>query len=404
MNGSLDLSSGSVVIVGASLAGLNAAEALRRDGFEGRITLLGEEPHLPYDRPPLSKQVLAGDWEPERTALTDAEELAEDSINIRLGEKASALDLTSRRLTLENAETLNFDGLVIATGARCRTLPGTENLAGVHVLRSLDDCLALRADFEASPQRVVVVGAGFIGAEVAATARGRGLQVTMVEALTNPLSRVLGDEMGSVCAEMHRDHGVDLRTGVGVDAVVGTDRVQRVTLSDGSSVDADVVVVGIGVIPNTEWLHGSGLTLNDGVVCDATCLAAPRVVAAGDVARWPNRLFGEMMRVEHWDNAAAQGAYAARRLLDEAVEPFAPVPWFWSDQYDRKIQLAGRVRPDDEIQVVTGSLQERRFAAIYGRAGRITGVLGFNRPRQVMRYRTLIAQQASFDEALAAEF
>ncbi len=404
MNGSLDLSSGSVVIVGASLAGLNAAEALRRDGFEGQITLLGEESHLPYDRPPLSKQVLAGDWEPERTALTDAEELAEDSINVRLGEKASALDLTSRRLTLENGETLNFDGLVIATGARCRTLPETENIAGVHVLRSLDDCLALRADFEASPQRVVVVGAGFIGAEVAATARGRGLQVTMVEALTNPLSRVLGDEMGSVCAEMHRDHGVDLRTGVGVDAVVGTDRVQRVALSDGSSVDADVVVVGIGVIPNTEWLHGSGLTLNDGVVCDATCLAAPRVAAAGDVARWPNQLFGEMMRVEHWDNAAAQGAHAARRLLDEAVEPFAPVPWFWSDQYDRKIQLAGRVRPDDEIQVVTGSLQERRFAAIYGRAGRITGVLGFNRPRHVMRYRTLIAQQASFEEALAAEF
>jgi len=401
---SLNLSSGSVVIVGASLAGLNAAEALRRAGFEGQITLLGEEPHLPYDRPPLSKQVLAGDWEPERTALSDAEELAADSIDIRLGEKAAALDLVSRRLTLENGETLDFDGLVIATGARCRTLTGTENLAGVHVLRSLDDCLALRADFEASPQRVVVVGAGFIGAEVAATARGRGLQVTMVEALANPLSRVLGDEMGSVCAEMHRDHGVDLRTGVGVDAVVGTDRVQSVVLSDGSSVDADVVVVGIGVIPNTEWLHGSGLTLDDGVVCDATCSAAPGVVAAGDVARWPNELFGEMMRVEHWDNAAAQGTHAARRLLDESVEPFAPVPWFWSDQYDRKIQLAGRVRPDDEIQVVTGSLQERRFAAIYGRAGRITGVLGFNRPRHVMRYRALIAQQASFEEALAAEF
>jgi len=401
---SLNLSSGSVVIVGASLAGLNAAEALRRAGFEGQITLLGEEPHLPYDRPPLSKQVLAGDWEPERTALSDAEELAADSIDIRLGEKASALDLVSRRLTHENGETLDFDGLVIATGARCRTLTGTENLAGVHVLRSLDDCLALRADFEASPQRVVVVGAGFIGAEVAATARGRGLQVTMVEALANPLSRVLGDEMGSVCAEMHRDHGVDLRTGVGVDAVVGTDRVQSVVLSDGSSVDADVVVVGIGVIPNTEWLQSSGLTLDDGVVCDATCSAAPGVVAAGDVARWPNELFGEMMRVEHWDNAAAQGTHAARRLLDESVEPFAPVPWFWSDQYDRKIQLAGRVRPDDEIQVVTGSLQERRFAAIYGRAGRITGVLGFNRPRHVMRYRALIAQQASFADALAAEF
>ena len=394
----------SVTIVGASLAGLNAAEALRREGFDGPVTLIGAEARLPYDRPPLSKQVLAGEWEPERVELTDAEELAEDGVEARLGAAAQSLDLGARELTLEGGESVGFDGLVVATGARCRTLRGTESLAGVHVLRSLDDCLALRADFEASPQRVVVVGAGFIGAEVAATARGRGLEVTMVEALPYPLSRVLGDEMGKVCAEVHRDHGVDLRTGVGVERISGAERVQQVELSDGSAVDADVVVVGIGVIPNTEWLEGSGLSLNDGVVCDATCVAADGVVAAGDVARWPNELFGETMRVEHWDNAAQQGAHAARRLLDEAVGPFTPVPWFWSDQYDRKIQLAGRVRPDDEVQVVSGSLQERRFAAIYGRAGRITGVLGFNRPRHVMRYRAMIEQRASFDEALAADF
>ena len=394
----------SVTIVGASLAGLNAAEALRREGFDGPVTLIGAEARLPYDRPPLSKQVLAGEWEPERVELTDAEELAEDGVEARLGAAAQSVDLGARELTLEGGESVGFDGLVVATGARCRTLRGTESLAGVHVLRSLDDCLALRADFEASPQRVVVVGAGFIGAEVAATARGRGLEVTMVEALPYPLSRVLGDEMGKVCAEVHRDHGVDLRTGVGVERISGAERVQQVELSDGSAVDADVVVVGIGVIPNTEWLEGSGLSLNDGVVCDATCVAAEGVVAAGDVARWPNELFGETMRVEHWDNAAQQGAHAARRLLDEAVGPFTPVPWFWSDQYDRKIQLAGRVRPDDEVQVVSGSLQERRFAAIYGRAGRITGVLGFNRPRHVMRYRAMIEQRASFDEALAADF
>ena len=393
-----------VTVVGASLAGLNAAEALRREGFDGPVTLIGAENHLPYDRPPLSKQVLAGDWEPERAALTDPEELEDDGIEARLGVRATALDLDARQLTIHTGETVEFDGLVIATGARCRTMPGTEGIGGVHVLRSLDDCLALRADFEAMPQRVVVVGAGFIGAEVAATARGRGLDVTMVEALPTPLSRVLGDEMGEVCAEVHRDHGVDLRTAVGVERISGDGRVERVTLSDGSTIDADVVVVGIGVIPNTEWLDGSGLEVDDGVVCDASCLAVDRVTAAGDVARWPNELFGETMRVEHWDNAAQQGAHAARRLLDAAVGPFTPVPWFWSDQYDRKIQLAGRVRGDDEVRVVTGSVDERRFAAIYGRAGRIVGVLGFNRPRHVMRYRALIEQGTSFDEALAAEF
>ena len=393
-----------ITIVGASLAGLNAAEALRREGFDGPVTLIGAESHLPYDRPPLSKQVLAGEWEPERAALTDSEELAEDDIEVRLGVRATALDMAARELSLDTGETAAFDGLVIATGARCRTMGGVEGLDGVHVLRSLDDCLALRSDFEAMPPRVVVVGAGFIGAEVAATARGRGLEVTLVEALPTPLSRVLGDEMGQVCAEVHRDHGVDLRTGVGVSGISGGDRVERVTLSDGSAVDADVVVVGIGVIPNTEWLAGSGLQVDDGVICDAACLAAERVTAAGDVARWPNELFGETMRVEHWDNAAQQGSHAGRRLLDEGTGPFTPVPWFWSDQYDRKIQLAGRVRGDDEVRVVTGSVEERRFAAIYGRAGRITGVLGFNRPRHVMRYRALIEQGASFDEALAAEF
>ena len=391
----------SVTIVGASLAGMRAAETLRREGFEGEITVVGDETDAPYDRPPLSKQVLAGEWEPERITLYEESALADLQVTWRLGARAVGFEAASRTVTLAGGERLEADGVVIATGARTRTLPGTEDLAGVYTLRTLDDSLAIRSEFEATPGRVVVVGAGFIGAEVAATARGRGLDVTMVELAETPLERVLGAELGTVCADVHRDHGVDLRLGVGVAEITGAGRVEQVVLSDGTRLDADVVVVGVGVIPNTEWLEGSGLQIDNGVVCDETCLAAPGVVAAGDVARWPNRLFGQSMRVEHWDNAIEQGMAAARRLLaGEDAEPFAPVPWFWSDQYDRKIQLAGRSGPDDEVTVVTGSPAERRFAAVYGRAGRIVAVLGFNRPRHVMQYRRLIARGASWDEAL----
>lgn len=397
----------SVHIVGASLAGLRAAEALRRRDFDGPIALIGEEPHAPYDRPPLSKQYLAGDWEAERLALSPEERLAGLDLDLRLGVRAEHFDLDSRVLrTTDGQETV--DGLLIASGARCRTLPGTENMTGVHVLRSLDHGQALRADLDRGPSRVVVVGAGFIGAEVAATCRRRGLDVTLIEALATPLERVLGPEMGELTATIHREQGVDLRCGVGVEELVADDsgRVAEVRLSDGSCVAAEVVVVGIGVIPNTEWLADSGLTIDNGVVCDATLLAGPGVVAAGDVARWPNQRFDEIMRVEHWDNAVEQGVYAAERLLaddDESVEPFCPVPWFWSDQYDLKIQLAGRVRPDDEMVIATGRVEERRFAMLYGRQGRLVGVLGFNRPRHVMQYKSLIHQGVSFADAVAAQ-
>jgi NADPH-dependent 2,4-dienoyl-CoA reductase/sulfur reductase-like enzyme len=248
-----------------------------------------------------------------------------------------------------------------------------------------------------------VVGAGFIGAEVAATCRKRGIDVTLIEALAAPLERGLGAEMGMIAADLHRDHGVDVRLGVGVVMLDGHDRVERVRLTDGSAIDADLVVVGIGVSPVTEWLEGSGLTLDNGVVCDETCLAAPGVVAAGDVARWPNRRFGEVMRVEHWDNAIEMGTAAGRRLLveDFDAEVYAPIPWFWSDQYDRKIQLAGRAGPDDDVQVISGSVEDRKFSALYGRAGRLVGVLGWNQPRVVMTYRGLIDAGATWDDALA---
>ena len=395
----------SIHIVGASLAGIRAAEALRRREFDGRVVIIGDEPHVPYDRPPLSKQVLAGDWDADRIVLTKPEKWDELDLDFRPGVRATGFDLASRTLsTSEGNDTV--DGLLIATGARCRTLPGTDAMAGVHVLRSLDDCLALRAELDEEPSRVVVVGAGFIGAEVAATCRGRGLEVSMIEALPTPLGRILGEEMGTVCAEVHREHGVDLRTGVGVDRLEADDgRVARVVLSDGTVIETDVVVVGIGVVPNTEWLEDSGLTIDNGVVCDASMCAAPGVTAAGDVARWPNARFDEIMRVEHWDNAIEQGVHAAERLLvdDSEAAVFEPVPWFWSDQYDRKIQLAGRIRPDDEIHLATGSIEERRFAMLYGRAGTLVGVLGFNRPRHVMQYKTMIQDGASFADAVAAQ-
>ncbi|HEY8526808.1 MAG TPA: FAD-dependent oxidoreductase [Acidimicrobiales bacterium] len=398
MTGPLD----TVVVVGASLAGLRAAEELRARGFDGRITVVGDEVHPPYDRPPLSKQVLAGDWEAERLALGVAHEKGLDGLELdwRLGVRAEGLDLEGRAVALADGTRVPFDGLVIATGATPRRLPGTDRLAGIHVLRTLDDCLQLRERLDANPRRVVVVGGGFIGAEVAATCRARGLDVTLLEALPVPLGRALGEEIGAVMADLHRDHGVDVRLGVGVEGLDGGERVERVRLADGTAVEADLVVVGIGVVPNTGWLEGSGLRLDDGVVCDETTLAAPGVVAAGDVARWPSRRFGELMRVEHWDNAITMGAHAARRLLGE-VEPYDPVPWFWSDQYDRKIQLAGRSANADEIRIVEGSTDERRFVALYRRGDRLVGVLAMNRPRSVLTYRRLIEAGASWSEALA---
>jgi NADPH-dependent 2,4-dienoyl-CoA reductase/sulfur reductase-like enzyme len=399
----------SVAIVGMSLAGLRAAETLRRAGFEGRITAIGAESHLPYDRPPLSKELLAGKWEPDAVVLRK-QGVDDLELDWRLGRRAVSLDLAQRQVWLDgtgldDGEAISFDGLVIATGSEPRRLPasaGAHELDGVFVLRTLDDAVAIRGRLDARP-KVVVVGAGFIGAEVAATCRGRGLEVTVLEALPQPMVRGLGPDIGAVCAALHRDHGVDMRLGVSVEAIEGDGRVERVRLADGAVIDADLVVVGIGVVPVTAWLEGSGLTLSDGVVCDATCLAAPGVVVAGDAARWPNTLFdGESMRLEHWTNATEQGVAAAERLLvaDDAAPPFAPVPFVWSDQYDVKIQCVGRFNAGDELHVAHGTLEERRFVALFGRAGRLVGALGFSRPRHVMQYRRMISERRSFADAL----
>jgi NADPH-dependent 2,4-dienoyl-CoA reductase/sulfur reductase-like enzyme len=391
----------SIVVIGASLAGLRAVETLRAEGYAGRLTLIGAEPHAPYDRPPLSKEILRGEWDAGRIGLRRGgyEEL---DLDLRLGRRASSLRPRERTVALDDGSEVAFDGLVLATGAEPRRLRIGTVLEGITVLRSLDDALALRAELDRGP-RVAVVGAGFIGLEVAAACRARGLDVTVIEPQAAPLASILGDEMGEVCAALHRDHGVDLRTGTAAVAFEGASRVQRVVLSDGTTVAAEVVVVGIGVSPATGWLVESGIVLDDGVVCDERCAASiDGVVAAGDVARWYNPLFGERMRVEHWTNAAEQGAAAARTLLRGAAAPaYAPVPTFWSDQYDVKIQFAGRAPAPSEVCVV-GDVRNRRFVALYGSAGRLAGVLAFRRAAQFARYAEMIAQRTSWESAVAA--
>jgi 3-phenylpropionate/trans-cinnamate dioxygenase ferredoxin reductase subunit len=289
---------------------------------------------------------------------------------------------------------------VIATGA-APVMLGGPRLDGVHPLRTLEDCLAIK-DRLRTARRVVIVGGGFIGAEVASTAVALGAAVTLVEGLPQPMSRVLGLTIGELCATMHREHGVDVRCQTTVTGLVGTDVVQGVRLGDGTVLDADLVVVGIGVRPCTGWLEGSGLELADGVVCDAYCRTShPSVVAAGDVARWTHPTLGSV-RIEHWENAIRQGQAAASTLLSpENAEVYAPVPYVWSDQYDRKIQMVGRPTDGDEMAVVEGSLEERRFVALYGRAGVLTAGLAFNRSRPIRLVRDMLAAGSSLADAVA---
>jgi len=395
------------VTVGGGVAGLRACEALREQGFEGRIRLVGAEDRLPYDRPPLSKQLLAGSWDIGRCTLRTSSDLEALGIELDLGSRAERLDLTEHAVTLSDGRRIGFDGLVIATGAGPRPLPGVTGRPGVLTLRDLDDSTALREVITGAGARLVIAGAGFIGLEVAATARGLGTEVTVVEPLAVPLERAVGPLVGSVCELVHRDHGVDLRLATRLDSVeTGARHDSGVTcrLSDGTSIEADALLVAVGALPATSWLEGSGLDFGpEGLLCDASLTAAVRVVAAGDLVRWPNPLTGEWKRVEHRTNAAEQGEHAARSLLagDGPRPGFAPVAYVWSDQYDCKIQLVGIPEPTDEAVVVDGSLEELSFLVVFGRSGRLTGALGFNRSRALMAYRPLLERGASFVEALA---
>jgi len=390
-----------VAIIGASLAGLSAARALRSQGFGGRGTVVGDETRRPYDRPPLSKEFLAGDMTEADLALeADDDDLQAEWL---LGAAATKFETASGAVELADGTRVHADGFVIATGSRARRWPGCESMAGVHVIRTIDDAIALRDDMRPGAA-LVIIGAGFIGAEVASTGRKLGMCVTLVEAAPTPLQGQLGSRLGAVVAGAHATNGTKLICGVGVAGLTGenralrnTDCVDRVTgvdLADGRHLPADVVVVGIGGVPNIEWLQGSGLELGNGVSCGANGQTnVPHVVAVGDCAAWHDPSTGIAHRVEHWTGALERPAIAVATLLAGGIDQGAAVkaPYFWSDQYGSRIQFAGIAAPDDEITIEEGSCDERCFLATYRRDGRLVAVLGVDQPRLFTRWRRQIA-------------
>ncbi|MEU4513893.1 FAD-dependent oxidoreductase [Nonomuraea wenchangensis] len=381
-----------VLIVGASAAGLSTAEALRRLGHDGRLTLLDAEPHLPYDRPPLSKQVLAGAWEPERARLRGQPQLDALEAEFVRGERAVALDVAGRAVTTGSGRVLRADAVVLATGLTPCRLPGQDGLAGVHVLRGLDDALTLRAQLTAGT-RLVVVGEGVLGGEIAATARGLGLEVT----LAGLGAAVLGDQLGAFVSGLltrtHAARGVRLRLGVAVEGLEGErGRVTGVRLATGETLRADVVVVAIGSRPATGWLDGSGLALGDGVECDSRCRAAEGVYAVGDLASFHHEGLGRRLRLENRTNATEQAQTVAANVLG-ADRPYTPIPSFWTDQYDVKIQAHGLPSPAAEVTVAEGDPEQHRFAALYREGGQVTAVLGWNMPKQARLLRQQVLVQ-----------
>jgi NADPH-dependent 2,4-dienoyl-CoA reductase/sulfur reductase-like enzyme len=377
----------SIAVIGASLAGLSAARALRAQGFDGELTVVGGEARRPYDRPPLSKEFLAGAVGENDLAL----ESDDDDLNAQwlLGTHATRLDPAAGVVHLDDGSTVHADGIVVATGARARSWPGSERLAGVHVLRTVDDALALRDEMRPGA-RLVVIGAGFIGAEVASTATKLGLDVTVVEAAPAPLAGPLGEQLGAAVARLHVEHGTRLLCGAPVAGLTGSDRVTGVQLADGRQLSADVALVGIGAVPNTEWLRDSPLELANGVVCDeGGATAIPNVVAVGDCAAWHEACLGRPHRVEHWTGALERPAIAVATLLAGGRHNGAPAkpPYFWSDQYGCRIQFAGIARPDDQVTFEVGDLSEASFLAVYRRDDRPVAVLGMNQPKLFTRWR-----------------
>ncbi|NGX09873.1 FAD-dependent oxidoreductase [Mycobacteroides franklinii] len=388
-----------MLIIGGGLGAVRTAEQLRRAEFAGPITIVSSENHLPYDRPPLSKDVLR---DAEKTidavVLKPREFYDEKQIELRLGVAVTALDPAARTVTLSDGSTLEYGEVVIATGLVPRRIPSFPELAGIHVLRTADDSFALRGDAETA-RRAVIVGAGFIGCEVAATLRANGVEVVLVEPQPAPLLAAIGQQLGDLVARLHRHEGVDVRVGVGVDAVAGEGRVESVTLSDGTQLDADLVVLGIGSRPATDWLDGSGVAVDNGVVCDAVGgTATPHVWALGDVAAWADA-DGRPHRVEHWSNVADQVRALVPALLgQEPAAGIAAVPYFWSDQYDVKIQSLGHLGNSDTVHLISDD--GRKFLAYLERDGVLTGVVGCGMAGPVMKMRAKIAAGTPIAEVL----
>ena len=384
-----------VVIVGGGLAAARTAEQLRRSEYTGRITIVSDEVHLPYDRPPLSKEVLRK--EVDDVALKPREWYDEKDITLRLGSAATGLDTAGQTVTLDDGTVLGYDELVIATGLVPRRIPAFPDLEGIRVLRSFDESMALRSHASAA-RHAVVVGAGFIGCEVAASLRSLGVDVVLVEPQPTPLASVLGEEIGELVARLHRDEGVDVRLGVGVAEVRGQGHVDTVVLTDGTELTADLVVVGIGSRPATEWLEGSGIEVDNGVICDeAGRTSAPNVWALGDVASWRDAT-GHQARVEHWSNVADQARVVVPALLGQDVPTNVVVPYFWSDQYDVKIQCLGEPEANDVVHLVEDD--GRKFLAYYERDGVLVGVVGGGLPGKVMKVRAKIAAATPIAEML----
>lgn len=400
---SADAADAAIVVVGASLAGLRAAEALRNQGHRGPLTLIGDESELPYDRPPLSKQVLTGEWQPERVALTKAEALTEASIEIRLG--CGAAGVTSEAVVLADGSLVPYDRLVVATGASSRAWPGTQTRADgrVHLLRTLADSIRLRTAISAGGP-LAVVGGGFIGLEIAAAARKAGVEVTVLEAASAPLAPVLGNRVGEYFGRLHARHGVDLRTGVAVTGVhEGSDSV-TVSLADGSEVTAAHVLIGIGATPNNGWLSGIALDHRIGVLCDQQGQAAPHVWALGDVAVWEDHVFGDRRRHEHWTSAVEQAAVVAASILGTESRRPLDIPYFWSLQHDVNFQLAGRPDLADSTSVLMAgpdSTEGNDRGTVFGyyRGDRLVAVAAFHNPGRFLKLRREL--QASLASELA---
>lgn len=380
-----------VLVVGFGAGGLATVEAMRREGFTGTLTVMSAESTLPYDRPPLSKQYLSGTVDASRIALATKDHLETLKVRALLGRSASRLDVDARTVLDDSGESHPFDALVIATGVRPRRIDG-DQIAGVHQLRTAQDADTLREALKLGT-RLVVVGGGFLGLEVASTATKIGCQVTVVEPTATPLENRIGSTAATRLLELHRRHGAQLLTGHGVGQLHSENGAVGVVLTTGETIEADAVLMAIGSRPNVEWLVSSGLTINDGVVCDDTCAAAPGIYAVGDVSRWLHRGLGERIRLEHRMNAGEQAVAVTKNILGHG-QPFVPVPFFWTDQYDARIQVAG-TRPDyAEVTVLTDPEQRDAYAEAWYVEGRLTGVLGWNAARMIMPLRRELLARA----------